>query len=108
MSQITQEDNRMSWLTAGNVIARHSRAVERGGSLDVLRDKNIFESAGSAQFRSFCGKELFPTDLEKIARIDFRLAANHAFLDINKRIDVIVVQLLSDGITMFSNYGNRN
>ena len=44
--------------------------------------------------QSFGGKELFPTDLEKIARIGFGLAANHAFLDGNKRIGAMVVQLL--------------
>lgn len=37
---------------------------------------------------------MFPTDLEKIARLGFGLAANHAFVDGNKRIGAMVVQLL--------------
>ena len=39
-------------------------------------------------------KIFFPTDIEKIARIGFGLASNHAFIDGNKRIGAMVTQLL--------------
>lgn len=84
----------MIWVTVDDVIAIHSRVIEKSGGLDGLRDRNILESAVSAPLQSFGGKELFPTDLEKIARVGFGLAANHAFLDGNKRIGAMVVQLL--------------
>lgn len=84
----------MIWVTADDVIAIHARVIEKSGGLDGLRDRSILESAVSAPLQSFDGKELFPTDLEKIARIGFGLAANHAFLDGNKRIGAMVVQLL--------------
>lgn len=84
----------MIWITADDVIALHSRVIEKSGGLDGLRDRDILDSAISAPLQSFGGKELFPTDLEKIARIGFGLAANHAFLDGNKRIGAMVVQLL--------------
>ncbi len=84
----------MIWVTADDVIALHARVIEKSGGLDGLRDRNILESAVSAPLQSFGGKELFPTDLEKIARIGFGLATNHAFLDGNKRIGAMVVQLL--------------
>ena len=84
----------MIWITADDVIALHSRVIEKSGGLDGLRDRDILESAISAPLQSFGGKELFPTDLEKIARVGFGLAANHAFLDGNKRIGAMVVQLL--------------
>ena len=84
----------MIWITADDVIALHSRVIEKSGGLDGLRDRDILESAISAPLQSFGGKELFPTDLEKISRIGFGLAANHAFLDGNKRIGAMVVQLL--------------
>lgn len=71
----------MIWVTVDDVIALHSHVIEKSGGLDGLRDRNILESAISAPLQSFGGKELFPTDLEKIARIGFGLAANHAFLD---------------------------
>ena len=44
--------------------------------------------------QSFGGEDLFPEDIDKIARIGYGLAANHAFLDGNKRIGAMVVQLL--------------
>lgn len=84
----------MIWLTVDDVIAIHSRVIEKSGGLDGLRDRSALESAVSAPLQSFGGKELFPTDIEKIARIGFGLAANHAFMDGNKRIGAIVVQLL--------------
>lgn len=84
----------MIWVTADDMIALHARVIEKSGGLDGLRDRNILESAVSAPLQSFGGKELFPTDLEKIARIGFGLATNHAFLDGNKRIGAMVVQLL--------------
>lgn len=84
----------MIWITAEDVIAIHSRVIEKIGGLDGLRDRDILESAISAPLQSFGGKELFPTDLQKIARVGFGLAANHAFLDGNKRIGAMVVQLL--------------
>ena len=84
----------MIWITADDVIAIHSRVIEKSGGLDGLPDTTILESAISAPLQSFGGNELFPTDLEKIARIGFGLAANHAFLDGNKRIGAMVVQVL--------------
>lgn len=94
----------MIWITADDVIAIHSRVIEKSGGLDGLRDRDILESAISAPLQSFGGKELFPTDLEKIARIGFGLAANHAFLDGNKRIGAMVVQLLN-GYTLHLKQG---
>lgn len=76
----------MIWITVDNVIAIHSRVVEKSGGLDGLRDRDILESAISAPLQSFGETEFFPTGLEKIARLGFGLAANHAFVDENKRI----------------------
>ena len=52
------------------------------------------EAAISAPLQSFGGVDLFPTDIEKIARIGYGLAANHAFIDGNKRIGAMMTQLL--------------
>ena len=51
-------------------------------------------SRGILTLQSFGGEDLFPTDIEKIARIGFGLASNHAFIDGNKRIGAMVTQLL--------------
>lgn len=63
-------------------------------SIDGLRDRAGLEAAIAAPLQSFGGEDLFPTDIEKIARIGFGLASNHAFIDGNKRIGAMVTQLL--------------
>lgn len=52
------------------------------------------EAALAAPLQSFAGEDLFPSDIEKIARLGYGLAANHAFIDGNKRIGAMLTQLL--------------
>ena len=47
-----------------------------------------------AEWTDCGGQELFQTDVEKIARLGYGLASNHAFLDGNKRIGAMMTQLL--------------
>ena len=84
----------MIWISAEDVILIHSRVIEGSGGLDGLRDRDGLEAAVSAPMQTFDGKELYPTDLEKIARLGFGLESNHAFVDGNKRIGAMMTQLL--------------
>ena len=84
----------MIWISAEDVILIHSRVIEGSGGLDGRRDRGGLEAAVSAPMQTFDGKELYPTDLEKIARLGFGLASNHAFVDGNKRIGAMMTQLL--------------
>ena len=84
----------MIWITAEDVILIHSRIIEKSGGIGGLRDRPGLEAAIAAPLQSFGGKDLYPTDIEKIARIGYGLASNHAFLDGNKRIGAMTVQLL--------------
>lgn len=84
----------MIWISAEDVILIHSRVIEGSGGLDGIRDRDGLEAAVSAPMQTFDGKELYPTDLEKIARLGFGLASNHAFVDGNKRIGAMMTQLL--------------
>jgi death-on-curing protein len=65
-------------------------AAETGGSVGV-RDKGLLESALQSAFATFGGRELYPSKVEKAARIGASLVANHAFLDGNKRIGMYVM-----------------
>lgn len=65
-------------------------AAETGGSVGV-RDEGLLESALQSAFATFGGRELYPTKVEKAARIGASLVANHAFLDGNKRIGMYVM-----------------
>lgn len=84
----------MIWVTAEDVVAIHSRIIQVSGGIDGLRDRAGLEAAIAAPLQSFGGEDLFPTDIEKNARIGFGLASNHAFIDGNKRIGAMVTQLL--------------
>lgn len=84
----------MIWVSTEDVIAIHSRIIEITGGMDGVRDYAGLEAAIASPLQSFEGQDLFPEPIDKIARIGYGLAANHAFLDGNKRIGAMVVQLL--------------
>lgn len=67
----------MIWVTAEDVVAIHSRIIQVSGGIDGLRDRAGLEAAIAAPLQSFGGEDLFPTDIEKIARIGFGLASNN-------------------------------
>ena len=83
----------MIWVTAEDVVAIHSRIIQVSGGIDGLRDRAGLEAAIAAP-SIIWRRRSFPTDIEKIARIGFGLASNHAFIDGNKRIGAMVTQLL--------------
>lgn len=84
----------MIWITAEDVIQIHGRVIQVSGGMDGLRDRDGLEAAISAPMQSFDGQDLYPSDIEKIARLGYGLASNHAFVDGNKRIGAMMVQLL--------------
>lgn len=84
----------MIWISTEDILLIHSRVIEGSGGLDGLRDRNGLEAAIAAAMQTFDGQELYPSDIEKIARLGFGLASNHAFVDGNKRISAMMTQLL--------------
>lgn len=84
----------MIWIEVEDVILIHSKVIQKSGGIDAIRDRGCLESAVAAPMQSFDGQDLYPSDVEKIARLGYGLAANHAFLDGNKRIAAMMVQLL--------------
>ena len=84
----------MIWIGVDDVILIHARVIQSSGGLDGLRDRAALEAAVAAPLQSFGGQDLFPTEIEKIARLGYGLAANHAFIDGNKRIGAMLVLLL--------------
>lgn len=76
----------MKRLTKEQVITLHRRVVEMSGGSAEIRDNGLLESALNSPFQTFSGAELYPTVLEKAARLGFGLIRNHPFVDGNKRI----------------------
>lgn len=76
----------MKILTKEQIILLHAQLIKETGGSDGIRDEGLLDSAVLNPFQSFDGKELYPSVLEKGARLGFGLIQNHAFVDGNKRI----------------------
>lgn len=84
----------MIWVSADDVIALHSKIIKKTGGIDGVRDRSGLEAAVAAPLQSFDGEDFYPTTIDKIARLGYGLAANHSFIDGNKRIGALMTQLL--------------
>lgn len=76
----------MIQLTKQQVILLHKEIIAESGGSPEIRDEGLLDSALNAPFQTFSGTELYPTILEKAARLGYSLIKNHAFVDGNKRI----------------------
>lgn len=78
-------------LTVEEIIRLHARLTERTGGSSGIRDRGLLESAVYSATSSFAEKEAYPTIEEKAARLMYSIVKNHAFVDGNKRIGVLVL-----------------
>ena len=62
-------------------------SLKTGGTVGI-REETLLDSALEMPFQTFFGAELYPTLIEKAARLGYGLVANHPFIDGNKRIGV--------------------
>jgi len=76
----------MKILTKYQIILLHAQLIKETGGMEGIRDEGLLDSAILSPFQSFDGNDLYPTVLEKGARLGFELIQNHAFIDGNKRI----------------------
>lgn len=87
-------------LTKQQVISLHKDIIAVSGGSPEIRDDGLLDSALNAPFQTFSGTELYPTIIEKAARLGYSLIKNHAFVDGNKRIGAhtMLVFLTLNGI----------
>lgn len=76
----------MRILTKQQVLTLHKMLIEQSGGSPEIRDDGLLESALNAPFQSFGDTDLYPSLLEKAARLGYGLIKNHPFVDGNKRI----------------------
>ena len=81
----------MILLTIDEIIELHGKLVAKTGGSDGLRDFGLLESAVYSAQMSFGDEEVYPTVMEKAARLMYAIVSNHAFVDGNKRIGVFVM-----------------
>lgn len=70
------------------IIRLHERIIETSGGLKGIKDMYLIDSAVNSIYQTFDNKELYPTIVEKAARLCYSLNKNHAFIDGNKRISM--------------------
>ncbi len=73
-------------LTKRQILLLQKNLVQKFGGAPGIRDENLLESAIETPFQTFGGQDLYPTLIEKAARLAYGLIKNHPFLDGNKRI----------------------
>ena len=90
------------------VIMFHASTIEEQGGEAGLRDEGLLDAAISAPFQTFGEQDLFPSLIEKAARLAFGILKNHPFIDGNKRIGmyVMIAFLEVNGIPI--NAGNED
>lgn len=76
----------MKMLSKRQILLLHSMLVAQSGGMDGLRDEGLLDAAINMPLQTFGSQELYPTILEKAARLGYGLIRNHPFLDGNKRI----------------------
>ena len=81
----------MTMFSNDKVLYLHQLLIEETGGSPELRDIGLLDSALKGAYATFDGQELYPTKLEKAARLGFSLISNHAFVDGNKRIGMYIM-----------------
>ena len=92
----------MQLLTLEQVLLLHKNVIEQSGGAIGIRDPGILESALAQPNMSFDGQALYPALIEKVAALGFSLINNHPFVDGNKRIGHVAIEvtLLINGYEM--------
>ncbi len=78
-------------LSHDQIILLHRILINRYGGTHGIRDEALLDSALNAPFQSFGDVDLYPSIIEKAARLGFGLVMNHPFQDGNKRIAALAM-----------------
>ena len=81
----------MKRIDSETALILHELVADVSGGAVGTRDINLLESSLSSCFQTFSGVELYPSIEEKGAFLGFSLIKNHAFIDGNKRIGLLIM-----------------
>ena len=73
------------------VLLLQQLTIKADGGTAGVRDFNLLDSALNNCYQTFDGKELYPSKEEKAAILGYSLVSNHAFVDGNKRIGLLIM-----------------
>lgn len=98
----------MKILTKRQILLLHTALIGQSGGSDGIRDAGLLDSAIHAPFQTFADQELYPSLLEKAARLGFGLICNHPFVDGNKRIGTHAMLVFLDINQISLNYEDKD
>ncbi len=81
----------MILLNISEILSIHSKLIIKTGGTDGIRDIGLLESAVYSAYGAFGDEEVYSAVEEKSARLCFAIISNHAFVDGNKRIGILVM-----------------
>lgn len=83
-------------LNKEEILAIYDLIIEITGGRKGIRDCGLLDSAINSAYQTFDNIEIYPSIEEKAARTGYGLISNHAFIDGNKRIGVLVMLTILD------------
>ena len=81
------------YLSLEEVLELHGLVVRQSGGIDGVRDPGSLESAIAQPQMTFDGRDLYPSLPAKAAALGFSLIRNHPFIDGNKRIGHLAMEM---------------
>ena len=81
----------MKNFSVSQILHMHEMLCALTGNEPTVREMGLLESALYSVEQTFMGEPLYPSVLERGARLCFCLIKNHAFVDANKRIGVLAM-----------------
>ncbi|MCL2519380.1 MAG: Fic family protein [Spirochaetaceae bacterium] len=84
----------MIMLELNQIKRLHEKMMNATGGLVGIKDESLLASALAVAFQTVDGKELYSSNIEKIARITYGIVSNHPFLDGNKRMGTYIMLTL--------------
>jgi len=83
----------MRQFTLNALLKLHQQVIAQSGGAEGVRDRGAIESALAQPRMTFGGQDLYPTLADKAAALGFSLIKNHPFVDGNKRIGHLAMEM---------------
>ena len=81
----------MIGITKGQILSIYEMLIGKAGDSSGVINELLQDSALNNTWQTFDGVELYPSLLEKGARLCFSFVRNHSFADGNKRIGILAM-----------------
>jgi death-on-curing protein len=81
------------YLAVTQVLRLHEKLIAAFGGAKGLRDAGALESAVARPQQTFAGEDLYPDTAAKAAALMHSLVMNHPFIDGNKRVGAMAMEL---------------